>query len=154
MRQPKYISGLAAFVFLCLGVVFLVFGFLSFAGIVKPSVHSSVQNPISMGSVFCLIGAALCVVQAVFRVINHRLDQLNSQLLTSGAKINGTVEKVYMQTFTRFGNKSPFRICYTYSYQGVVYHHKSCLLWDKPDLHEGDSIKVYANDFGKSTIQL
>lgn len=154
VKRPKYTSGLLAVTFLSLGIVFLILGILCFAGVIKPSAHSSVQDPIHLGIVFSSFGLAFCIVQAIIRLINYKLDALNNELFTSGTKIQGTVEKVNLQTYIRFGNKSPFRICYTYSYQGAVYHHKSGLLWEKPSLHEGDPIQVYANDFGKSTIQL
>ena len=62
---------------------------------------------------------------------------------------DGRVE-IYMQ----YGKQSPYVIQYNYIYQGKEYHHKSCFLWEKPDLAAGDSIMVCVNDSGKSTILL
>ena len=50
--------------------------------------------------------------------------------------------------------KSPYRVLYSYTYGGKIYHHKSHLLWDKPYMKETDSIAVYINDSEKSAIQL
>lgn len=154
MKQPKYTSGLLAVTFLSLGIVFIILGILCFSGLIKPSAHSLVQDSAHMGISFVSLGVALCIVQVVLKMLNHKSDQQNSQLLTHGAKLSGTVEKVCLQRYSRYGNKSPYRIYYTYSYQGTVYHHKSVLLWDKPNLQAGDPIEVYVNDFGKSTISL
>ena len=59
-----------------------------------------------------------------------------------------------MQKFLQYGKKSPYRVLYSYTYGGKIYHHKSHLLWDKPYMKETDSIAVYINDSEKSAIQL
>lgn len=153
MKKPKYIEKLYALIFLCLGSSFLIMGLLCFVGIAKPTAHSSIQDPIVMGTIFSLLGVTFCIVQTVLIVINSAKKKLHNELLASGTKLNGTIDKVYLQKYTHYGNKSPFKICYTYTYQGEIYHHKSCLLWDKPNFKEGASIMVYANDLGKSTIK-
>lgn len=76
------------------------------------------------------------------------------ELIAEGIKVNGIAEKVYMQRFLRYGKKSPYRILYSYTYRGKVYHHKSHLLWDKAYMKEKDLIAVYINDSEKSAIQL
>lgn len=154
MKKTKYTGSLYAFIFLGLGITFLIIGTLCFLGVIKPTAHSSVQNPIIMGMVFSMIGVTFCAVQTILKFVSYKQEKLHNELLAKGNKLIGTVEKVYLQKGTRLGTKSPFRICYTYSYQSKIYHHKSCLLWDKPYLNEGDSIEVYANDFGKSTLKV
>lgn len=154
MKKPKYIEKLCALIFLCLGCSFLIIGLLCFVGVVTPDVHSKVQDPIVMGTVFSLLGVTFGGIQAVLNRIASAKEKLEKQLLASGTPINGTVEKVYLQKYTNYGKKSPYRICYTYTEQDKIYHHKSFLLWEKPDFDEGDFIMVYANDSGKSTIQL
>ena len=54
----------------------------------------------------------------------------------------------------RYAGKTPYIVIYTFNHQGKVYHRESCFLWDKPDVMASDSIVVYINDSGKSTIQL
>lgn len=131
MKKPKRIEKLYALIFLCLGGPFLIMGLLCFVDMVKPTADSIVQDPIIIGTVFSLLGVAFCVVQTVLRVIDSAQEKLHNELLASGTKLNGTVEKVYLQKYVQYGNKSPFRICHTYTYQGKIYHHKSCLLWGK-----------------------
>ena len=153
MHQPKYMEKLYAFIFLCLGSGFIVMGLLSDAGIVKPTAQSAVQDPNIMGFVFLLMGIAFCAAQTIFRVIAAKKNKLHNELTANGIRVHGSVEKVILLRFTQYGKKSPYRICYTYTLQGDIFHHKSCLLWDKPDYEVGDPILVYANNSGKSTIQ-
>lgn len=152
MKNPKYIQKIYALIFLCLGGTFVFIGILSFMGIVLPSEHSKVQDPIVMGIVFSLLGIGFFLAHVVLRAIGSAKDKLHNDLLAKGMKISGIVEKLHLQKYIVYGKKSPFRIFYTYTYQGENYHHKSHLLWDKPNLNKGDSITVYANDLGKSTV--
>ncbi len=154
MKKPKYIESIYALIFLCLGSSFLIMGCLCLVGIVKPSAHSYVQSPNMMGIVFSSIGLISFVAQTGFRFISNKRAKLHNELLSKGIKLMGTVEKVYLQKGITFGCKSPFRICYTYSYQSEIYRHKSYLLWDKPNFNEGDAIEVYIGDFGESTLSL
>ena len=154
MEKPIFIEKLYALIFLCLGGAFIFMGLLCFAGIVKPTSHSTVQDPIALGVVFSLLGVVFCMVQTGLRLMNAAKDKLHHKLLASGTKLEGAVEKVYLQKYTQYGKKSPYRVCYIYTHQGERYHRKSYLLWNKPNLNEGDSIMVYAGDLGKSTIQL
>jgi len=153
MNRPKYIEKIYALVFLCLGIAFLMTGLLSFMGFVKPTAHSSVQDPFIMGMVFAMMGLAFMVLQVVFHKMSKLRETSHLTLCSKGAKLMGTVEKIYVQKYTKYGKQSPYRIYYTYSYQGRVFHHKSYLLWDKPTLSMGDTLIVYADDFGRSTIQ-
>lgn len=152
MKKPMYTTKLYALIFLCLGGAFLIMGLLCFVGIAKPSTHSSVQDPMIMGSVFSLLGAAFLILHIVLWGINAAQEKRHYALLAMGTRLNGRVEKVYRQTYTHYGKKSPFRLHYTYTYQGKLYRHKSYLFWDKPNLDQGDLIVVYANECGKSTI--
>ena len=154
MKKPKYMEELLNTVFLCLSVSFILFGVLSFFGILKPKVTSMVQDQTLLGTGFLLAGILFLLVYISLKIVVARKNKLYSELFSNGNKIRGTVENVYLQKYTHYGNKCPYRILYTYTYLGRVYHHKSCLLWDKPDLAEGDPIMVYVNDDGKSVIKL
>lgn len=87
-------------------------------------------------------------------IIARKRNKLYSELLTSGTKVKGRVEKVYLQEYTHYGRQSPYRIRYSYSYKDKVYHHKSYFIWEKPHLTSGDTVMICVNDFGKSTILL
>ena len=154
MNKPRYIEGMLKMIFLWLGIAFIFFGFLSFYGILKPSAKSMVQEPTMLGIIFGLLGIVFIIVTIVLKTIVAAKNKLHSELLSNGIEINGTVEKVYLQKNMQYGHRHPYRILYTYTYQGREYHHKSCFLWDKPNFVEGDSIKVYTNAFGKSTVTL
>ena len=113
-----------------------------------------VQDQTVMGLIFVLLGGGFIVVQVVLKVISFRKDKLRGELFANGTKVNGTVEKVYLQGYTQYGNRSPYRVLYTYTSQGEVYHHKSDLLWEKPDLAENDPIVVYTDNAGRSAVRL
>ena len=152
MKNPKYTEQLYAIIFLCLGCAFIVFGLLSFGGILTPTPHSMVQNNIIIGIVFSVLGIIFFITQIVFAVLASKKKKLHWELLTNGIKVSGTVEKVYMQKYMQYGQKSPYRVLYTYTYQNKTYHSKSCLLWDKPQVKETDSIEVYANVSGAHAL--
>ena len=106
------------------------------------------------GNDFLNLGVAFFIVQTILGVIASSKDKLHNELLVSGTQISGTVEIVYLQRSTRYAGEYPYRIIYTYTCQGKTYHQKSALIWDKPDCMENDTIIVYVNDSGKSTIQI
>ena len=154
MRRPRYTEELFKMVFLLLGLTFIFMGLLSYIGVMKPTSDSMVQEPKMMGIVFSLVGIAFLTVQTILKIIASSKKKLHNELLISGTRINGIVENIYRQTDMRYAGESPYRILYTYTWQGKVYHHHSHLLWDIPDFKADDSIVVYVNDSGKSTIQL
>ena len=154
MKKPKYIEELLKIIFWWLGIVFVCAGILSYIGVLKPKSGSLIQEPAMNGHIFLVIGFVFVVVSFISGVITVKKNKLHSELLADGARIKGVVEKVYLQKYTRHGNQSPYRVQYVYTYQDKVYHHKSCFIWEKPNLMIGDTIMVYVNDFGKSTILL
>ncbi len=154
MGKPRYMEELLKKIFLWIGAAFIMMGLLCFIGVLRPTSGSTVQEPTVNGIVFLSFGIVLFIAQCILKVNVSRKNQLHSELLISGAKVNGTVEKVCLQNYAQYGSQSPYIIFYTYTYQGKVYHHKSYLFWDKPDMMEHDPIVVYANDLGQSTIQL
>ena len=96
----------------------------------------------------------LLIVQTVLGGIVSRKKKLHNELLVNGNRINGTVEKVSVEMGVRYAGKTPYIVIYTFHHRGKAYHRESCFLWDKPDVMADDSIVVYINDSGKSTIQL
>ncbi|QUH26188.1 hypothetical protein [Serpentinicella alkaliphila] len=152
MKKPKYKSDVYAFVFLSLGLGFIFFGCLSFINIIKPTAYSSVQDPILAGQIFCFLGTTLCVIQSGFRIFSYKQEKLHRELISKGTKTVGIIEKISLQKGITFVKKSPFIVYYTYLYKDKIYHNKSCLLWDKPNLSKGDKINIFVNDIGQSTF--
>lgn len=146
MNRIKYAEQLYALISMCLGCAFIVFGLLSFIGILQPTSTSIVQSQRNIGIVFSVLGVAFLIAQAIFTALASAKKKSYYELISNGIKVNGIVEKVYMQKFLQYGKKSPYRVLYSYTYGGKIYHHKSHLLWDKPYMKETDSIAVYIND--------
>ena len=110
--------------FLWLGVAFFIAGFVCFIGVLRPKASSIIQGQTLLGFIFSMLGVLFIIVQIVFKVIVTYKNKLYSELISSGIKITGKVEKVYMQKYTQYGKQSPYRILYTYTNQGKVYLHK------------------------------
>lgn len=153
MNRIKYAEQLYALISMCLGCAFIVFGLLSFIGILQPTSTSIVQSQRNIGIVFLYL-VSLFNCTSNFTALASAKKKSYYELISNGIKVNGIVEKVYMQKFLQYGKKSPYRVLYSYTYGGKIYHHKSHLLWDKPYMKETDSIAVYINDSEKSAIQL
>ena len=147
MNRIKYAEQLYALISMCLGCAFIVFGLLSFIGILQPTSTSIVQSQRNIGIVFSVLGVAFLIAQAIFTALASAKKKSYYELISNGIKVN-------MQKFLQYGKKSPYRVLYSYTYGGKIYHHKSHLLWDKPYMKETDSIAVYINDSEKSAIQL
>ena len=65
-------------------------------------------------------------------------------------------QKIYDRLDLRLFPQSAGHGGFIYPFHGIgkEYHRESCFLWDKPDIMANDSIVVYTNDSGKSTVQL
>jgi len=154
MKKPKYMEELLKIIFLWLGVAFIAVGFFSFAGLMKPKASSLIQNAVLMGIIFAGLGLAYMIVSFILGAAAAKRNKLHSELIATGVQVKGTIEKVYLQTGTQYGKQSPYRVVYAYTYQSEEYHCKSYFLWEKPNLAVGDSIIVYVNNDGKSTVKL
>lgn len=154
MNKPSYREELFKRIFLWISIVFFVLGLLAFGGVLRPTTYSEVQEPNLLGTEFLAFGTVLLIVQTVLGGIVSRKKKLHNELLVNGNRINGTVEKVSVEMGVRYAGKTPYIVIYTFHHRGKAYHRESCFLWDKPDVMADDSIVVYINDSGKSTIQL
>lgn len=106
MNRIKYAEQLYALISMCLGCAFIVFGLLSFIGILQPTSASIVQSQRNIGIVFSVLGVAFLIAQAIFTVLASAKKKSYYELISNGIKVNGIVEKVYMQKFLQYG-KSP-----------------------------------------------
>ena len=154
MDKPSYREELFKRIFLWISTGSIALGLLAFVGVLRPTTYSEVQEPNLPGAGLLAFGIVLLTVQTVLGIIASRKKKLHNELLANGNRINGTVEKVCVEMGVRYAGKTPYIVIYTFHHQGKVYHRESCFLWDKPDVMADDSIVVYINDSGKSTIQL
>lgn len=152
MKAPRYREDLFKTIYRWIGTGFIAFGSLGLIGILKPTGYAQDANGMVIG--FFAFGAVFLIGQSVLGAIAARKKKLHNELLANGTKINGTVEKVCVEMGVRYAGKTPYIILYNYTHQGKDYHGESHFLWERPDVTEHDSIVVYANDSGKSTIQL
>ncbi len=153
MKKPSYREEFFKRIFLWISIGFFVLGLLAFGGVLRPTTYSEVQEPNLLGAEFLAFGTVLLIVQTVLGGIVSRKKKLHNELLVNGNRINGTVEKVCVEMGVRYAGKTPYIVIYTFHHRGKVYHRES-FFWDKPDVMADDSIVVYINDSGKSTIQL
>lgn len=152
MKKPACMEALLSFIFGWLGIAFLIFAALSWAELLRPKAGSAIQNGQILGICFAALAGAFGAAAFVLGKIAAGKKALHSELLCTGTPLCGTVERVYRQAYTQFGRESPYRIFYSYTLHGKQYRDKSCFLWEKPDIKAGDSIVVYANASGKSTV--
>lgn len=154
MNKPTYREELFKRIFLWLGIGFIAMGLLAFVGVLRPTSYSEVQEPNLLGARFLAFGTVFLIIQTVLGLIVSRKKKLHNELLVNGTKVNGTVEKICVEMGVRYAGETPYIVIYTFNHQGKEYHRESCFLWDKPDVMVNDSIVVYTDDSGKSTIQL
>lgn len=69
MNRIKYAEQLYALISMCLGCAFIVFGLLSFIGILQPTSTSIVQSQRNIGIVFSVLGVAFLIAQAIFTAL-------------------------------------------------------------------------------------
>ena len=154
MKKPRYMEELLKKIFFMLGIMFVAFGILGFMGIMTPKKSSMIQDQTLLGIIFGVLGIAFLITSFILGIAAGKKDKLYNELLINGKKIEGAVEKVFLQTSTQYGHQSPYIILYSFTYDNQTYHEKSYFFWEKPDLKTGDSITVYVNESGKSTISV
>lgn len=152
MKKPKYVQTLWKLIFECLAFAFLLCGVLSFLGVMKPSTNSKIQDPILMGEIFAGIGISSAFLAILFHIYVQIKVKRNENVLSYGDKYVGTVEKVYLQKYTKYVGKSPYRICFSYYYKDKKYHKKSEYLWEKPNVLAGDKIEVLVDELNHAVL--
>lgn len=142
MIKSKSYSGLFSFIFLLLGGMFLIFGVLSHMGILSTS-PDSVGDPKIW---FPIIGGGGLLLGILFLILAKHWENQMKRLLTEGRPVRGQIQKVQYLFWTRSGRQHPYRVYFTYQVAAKQYKGKSFLLWEKPNVHEGDSISVYIEE--------
>lgn len=154
MKRPRYIEKLYAGIFLAIAIVFILMGLLGYAGILKPTSHSKVQDPQIMAGAFATVGVSFWILYAIAKTMDFMKHKLHKKLITEGEQVSGRVDKIYMRKNIHFGRKSPYVITYSYTHNDENHSKKSCLLWEKPDIKAGEEITVYVNKSGKTTLKI
>ncbi len=138
VRKPDGFLKMFGWLFLLLGVVFLLFGILSQAGVMKTEPNSR-GNP---GVVFPILACALLAAGAVLFLTASFSEKKRKLLLQTGMPVKGTVVSVKQLPYTRWGTSYPFVVRFAYECDGVQYEGKSRFLWDPPQVREHDAVKV------------
>jgi ABC-type Fe3+-siderophore transport system permease subunit len=89
MNRIKYAEQLYALISMCLGCAFIVFGLLSFIGILQPTSASIVQSQRHIGIVFSVLGVAFLIAQAIFTVLASAKRKSYCELISNGIKVMG-----------------------------------------------------------------
>ena len=97
MKKPKYIEGLLKTIFFWLAAAFACVAILSYVGVLQPKPSSHIQDPLLLGSCFCVIGFVFGGASLIFRVITAKKEKRDSELQKNGERIKGVVEKIYLQ---------------------------------------------------------
>ena len=107
MNRIKYAEQLYALISMCLGCAFIVFGLLSFIGILQPTSTSIVQSQRNIGIVFSVLGVAFLIAQAIFTALASAKKKSYYELISNGIKVNGIVEKVIYAEVSTIWEKVP-----------------------------------------------
>ena len=133
MNKPKYTSTYFGIIFLICGVVFSFFGLLGIGNILGE-------------------GITCIIISIVTMIMGHIQENKRGRILKIGQKQLGTVEKVSYEIGFNASGGNPYEIFYTYTIDYKVYHRKSYLLWENPNLSIGDKIEIYVDDKGNATM--
>ena len=87
MNRIKYAEQLYALISMCLGCAFIVFGLLSFIGILQPTSTSIVQSQRNIGIVFSVLGVAFLIAQAILTVLASAKKKSYYKLISNGIKV-------------------------------------------------------------------
>ena len=133
MNKPKYTATYFAIVFLICGVLFSFFGLLGIGNI--------------LGA-----GSTCIIISIITMTIGHIQESKRRRILKIGKKQLGIVENVSYEIGFNSSGGNPYQIFYTYTIDCKVYHRKSYLLWENPNLSQGDKIEIYVDDKGNATM--
>lgn len=139
MKKPNSLMQLISYIFLILGPMFIVAGYLNAIGLLATSPNSKGDPAI----VFPILGIIIFIFGNTFFFIPWYHQKKRKKLKENGVKIQGTVTKIKLLSYTRWGNQSPYIVSFKYMINDKEYKGKSALLWEKPELCIGDKITVY-----------
>ncbi len=83
-----------AYVYIFLGVGFRTFASLAYTNNINVTEHSIIQDHILIGQIYSLFAIAFIALLQASRISSKKQDRLQSELLISGKKTQGIVEKI------------------------------------------------------------
>lgn len=143
MKKPNSLMQLTAYVFMIMGPMFIFLGYLNKVGVL-PTTPNSKGDP---SVIFPIIGIIFLVVGVVFFFIPLYKEKRRENLQLTGIRLQGTVTEIKELLYTKWGNQSPYVVYFSYEYSGEKYKGKSYLLWNEPNISEGDVIAVYIDKY-------
>lgn len=133
--RPKSIKGAFGVIFLFIGVAFLLMGAGLRLHILKPD-HTE-GNPAFW---FPIIGGSMFLIGFVLFLWGYLWVRRQKNLQREGILVEGKITCIRHLIYLKFNRKRPFRIYFTYEWEGFSYRGKSTLLWHKPKQQAGDGI--------------
>ena len=137
MKKPESMWEFCGRLFLLLGVLFVLFGILTQAGVMRMRPGSRGGPEAFFFSGFAFLAAGIFVLFA--SVLRKRRKK---RILKSGMSVPGTVASVEQLSYTRWNTSYPYVIRFTYEWEGVRYKGKSGLIWTPPSVKESDPLSV------------
>ena len=142
LKKPSSLVQLWGYIFIILGPIFILSGYLNRFGILPTSPNS--KGDPSM--IFPILGIIILIVGLITFLITVYKESERIKLKTTGLKVQGVVTRIRKLEYTKWGNQSPYTINFYYKRYGCKYEGKSFLVWDKPTVTEGEKVEVYIND--------
>ncbi|MFW5667905.1 MAG: hypothetical protein ACOCM4_01475 [Acetivibrio ethanolgignens] len=139
MKKPDSYTQFLGILFGLMGPLWLLLGILCRLGIMTASSDSNLDP----AGKFLWLGAVLLFVGLFCRVLARYQRKKEKQLRQDGIRVKAAVTGVKHLFFTQWGKESPYRIYFTYSYNGTIYKGKSHLLWEKPEVDIGENLSIY-----------
>jgi hypothetical protein len=139
MRKPRNMWEFCGELFLLLGVIFVLFGVLSRAGVLKTD-PASLGDP---GVVFPIIGGGFLIAGLFSLPAGILKENRRIRLFETGVPVTGKIEAVKQNLFTKWGTYHPYVIYFTYEVDGVPYKGKSGLFWALPPTLEHEKKTVF-----------
>lgn len=86
------------------------------------------------------------MVGLVTFIISIHRENKGIKLRSTGLKVQGVVTRIRKIKYIKWGKQSPYTIHFYYKRYGFKYEGKSFLLWNRPEIAEGERINIYIDD--------
>lgn len=138
MRKLFSVYGITSFIFLMIGSMFMMFTYLIDEGMM--TAHSQ----ISLGPevVFAWTGLLLFIIGLIFLFMEIRKRRIYNTIIKNGDYMRVKVTKVKHDRSIKVNRRSPYVVYAVHSDLPHDKQMKSFLLWERPNIIEGDRIKV------------
>lgn len=142
LKRPSSLVQLWGYIFIIIGSIFILSGYLNRFGILPTSPNSKGDPDL----IFPITGSIILIVGLLIFFITVYKENERMKLKTTGLKVQGVVTKIRKLEYTKWGTQSPTTIHFYYECYGCRYEGKSYLVWDTPTVTEGEKVNIYIND--------